>query len=89
MRKKKSFIKSLIYCLYFFTGFSIGVILIWPGILNNANRKCFVNILKDGSDGKVSIGTVLSIEPNRLLKIKNTKNFYKKVLLIGDQCFRD
>ena len=88
MSKKKSIVKSLIYCLYFFTGFSIGVILIWPGILNNANRKCFVNILKDGSDGKISIGTILSIEPNSLLKIKNTKSSYTKILLIGDQCFR-
>ena len=88
MRKKKSIVKSLIYCLYFFTGFSIGVILIWPGILNNANRKCFVNILKDGSDGKISIGTILSIEPNSLLKIKNIKSIYTKILLIGDQCFR-
>ena len=88
MSKKKSIVKSLIYCLYFFTGFSIGVILIWPGILNNENRKCFVNIIKDGSDGKVSIGTILSIEPNSLLKIKNTKSKYTKILLIGDQCFR-
>ena len=89
MRKKKSIIKSLIYCLYFFTGFSIGVLLIWPGILNNENRKCFTKIIKDGSDGKVSIGTILSIEPNSLLKIKNTKSKYTKILLIGDQCFRE
>ena len=89
MRKKKSFIKSLIYCLFFFTGFSIGVILIWPGILNNENRKCFAKIIKDGSDGKVSIGTILTIEPNSLLKIKNAKNKYSKILLIGDQCFRE
>ena len=89
MRKKKSIIKSLIYCLFFFTGFSIGVILIWPGILNNENLKCFAKIIKDGSDGKVSIWTILTIEPNSLLKIKNTKSKYTKILLIGDQCFRE
>ena len=89
MRRKKYILNLLTYGLYFFTGFSIGIILIWPGVLNFDKRKCFLKIIKDGSDGKVSIGTVLSIEPNRLLKIKNTKNFYKKVLLIGDQCFRD
>ena len=88
MRKKKSIIKSIIYCLYLFTGISIGIIIIWPGILNNENRKCFVNIIKDGIDGKLSIGTILSIEPNSLLKIKNTKSIYTKILLIGDQCFR-
>jgi len=89
MRKKKSLLNFLFYSLYFVTGFSFAIILIWPGILNFEKRKCFFKIIKDGSDGKVSIGTVLSIEPNRLLKIKNTKNIYNRVLLIGDQCFRD
>ena len=88
MRKKKTIIKSLIYCLYLFTGISLGIILIWPGILNFENRKCFFKIIKDGSDGKVSIGTILLIEPNSLLKIKNAKSKYTKILLIGDQCFR-
>ena len=88
MRKKKSIIKSLIYCLYLFTGISIGMILIWPGLLNSEKRNCFFKIIKDGSDGEVSIGTILSIEPNSLLKIKNAKTKYTKILLIGDQCFR-
>ena len=79
MLKKKS-ILNLLYGLYFFSGFTIAVILIWPGVLSLENRKCFLKIIKDGSDGKVSIGTVLSIEPNRLLKIQNTKNIYNKVL---------
>ena len=89
MRKKKAILNFLIYGFYFFTGFSIGIILVWPGILNSENRKCFLKIIKDGSDGKVSIGTILSIEPNNLLKIKNAKSKYTKILLIGDQCFRE
>ena len=88
MRKKKSIINFLIYSLYFFTGFSIGIIIIWPGVLNLEKGNCFLKIIKDGSDGKESIGTILSIEPNSLLKIKNTKSKYTKILLIGDQCFR-
>ncbi len=88
MYKKKSILNLLVNGLYFLTGFSIGVILIWPGVLNSENRKCFFKIIKDGSNGKVSIGTFLFIEPKRLLKIKNAKNKYSKVLLIGDQCFR-
>jgi len=88
MSKKKSIIKFLIYAIYFFAGFSIGIILIWPGVLQSKNRKCFFNIMKDGSDGRISIGTILSIEPNYLLKIKNAKTKYSKILLIGDQCFR-
>ena len=71
-----------------FLGFALGVIVIWPGIISGNSRKCFFNILKDGSDGSVKIGTLLSINPNYLLKIKKTKNKYLKILLIGDSCFR-
>ena len=72
----------------FILGFSIGVISIWPGIISGNNRKCFFNILKDASDGSVKIGTILSINPNYFLKIKNTKSKYLKVLLIGNSCFQ-
>ena len=72
----------------FILGFSIGIISIWPGIISLNSRKCFFNILIDGSDGYVKIGTLLSINPNYLLKIKKTKNKYLKILLIGDTCFR-
>ena len=88
MAKKKSNLNYFINLLWFLTGISIGFILIWPGILKFENRKCFVKIIQDGSDGKVSIGTIISIEPNYLLKIKNAENIYTKILLIGDQCFR-
>ena len=69
-------------------GFSLGVISIWPGIVSGNSRRCFYKILKDGSDGSVKVSTLLSINPNYLLKIKNIKNFYLKILLIGDSCFR-
>ena len=58
----------------FILGFSIGVISIWPGIISGNSRKCFFNILKDGSDGSVKIGTLFSINPNYLVKIKKNKN---------------
>ena len=89
MRKKK------IYKVIYFQiipililGFSLGVISIWPGIVSGNSRKCFFKILKDGSDGSVKISTIFSINPNYLLKIKNAKNNYLKVLFIGDSCFR-
>ena len=85
---KKNFYKNFIHAIFFFIGLSAGILFIWPGIISVDNRKCFFNILKDGSDGKVSLGTILSIEPNYLLKINNAETKYKKILLIGDQCFR-
>ena len=72
----------------FILGLSVGVILIWPGMISGNSRKCFFNILLDGSDGSVRVGTLLSMNTNYLLKIKNTKNKYLKILLIGDSCFR-
>ena len=72
----------------FILGLSVGIISIWPGIISGNNRKCFFNILLDGSDGSLRVGTLISINSNYLLKIKNTKNKYLKILLIGDSCFR-
>ena len=89
MRKKK--IYKVIYLQIIpliILGFSLGVLSIWPGIISGNNRKCFFKILKDGSDGSVKIGTVLSINPNYLLKIKNANNNYLKILYVGDSCFR-
>ena len=88
MSRKKIKINNLINTLFFLTGFSIGIFLIWPGILKSENRRCFYKIIEDGSDGKVSVGTILSIDPNSLVKINNAKNTYVKVLRIGDYCFR-
>ena len=88
MRRKKLKINNLINTLFFLTGLSIGILLIWPGILKSDNRRCFYKIIQDGRDGKISIGTILSIDPNSLVKINNAKNTYGKVLRIGDYCFR-
>ena len=88
MGLKKSKRNNLINSLFFLSGLSIGIIIIWPGILKNNNRRCFFKIIEDGSDGKVSMGTILSIDPKSLVKIRNAKDTYGKVLRIGDYCFR-
>ena len=88
MTRRKLKINKLINTLFFLTGLSIGIFLIWPGILKSDNRRCFYKIIQDGSDGSVSVGTILSIDPNTLVKINNAKNTYGKLLRIGDYCFR-
>ena len=88
MSRKKININNIINTLFFLTGLTIGIFLIWPGILNSNNLRCFYKIIEDGSDGKVSVGTILSIDPNSLVKINNAKNTYDKILRIGDYCFR-
>ena len=86
LRKSKR--NKLFNVIFFLTGFSLGIILIWPGILKNESRRCFYRIISDGSDGKVNMGTILSIDPNSLIKINNAKNTHGKILRIGDYCFR-
>ena len=71
-----------------FLGFSLGLIAVWPGIISRNSRNCFYNIIKDGSSGNIKIKTILLVNPNYLLRIKNAKNDYWKVLLVGDACFR-
>ena len=88
MSHRNSKINNLFYALFFLTGLSLGIILIWPGLLKNENRKCFLKIIEDVSDGKVKIGTILSIDPKSLVIINNAKNSYSKILRIGDYCFR-
>ena len=88
MSKKKSREKLILSFFFLFVGFFLGVGTIWPGLVTETGRKCFLKIIKDGSDGSVSISTIFSITPNYLLKINNEKNTYFKVLLIGDFCFR-
>ena len=88
MSLRKSKIHNLINTLFFLSGLSIGILLIWPGILKSNSRRCFYKIINDGSDGKVTIGTILSIDPSSPVKINNARNTYDKVLRIGDYCFR-
>ena len=87
---RKRFYKTFYFQIIpiFIIGFSIGIISIWPGIISGNSRKCFLKILMDGSDGSIKLETLLSINPNYLLKVKNTNNKYLKILLIGDSCFR-
>ena len=88
--RKRNFYKKFYFKIFpiFCLGFFIGVFTIWPGIISGNSRKCFFNIIKDGSDGDIQIKTILLVNPNYLLKIKNAKNNYLKVLLVGDSCFR-
>tara|TARA_A100000164_G_C21410759_1_gene542046 strand:- start:26 stop:292 length:267 start_codon:yes stop_codon:yes gene_type:complete len=85
-RKKYKFLKPF---LFLTTGLFLGVGALWPGFITDTGRKCFFKIINDGKDGKVSLGTIFSITPNYLMKINNAENKYKKILLIGDYCFRN
>ena len=84
-KSKLSIVQSF---LFLTLGFFIGIGVIWPGLITDKGRKCFLKIIKEGSEGSVSLATIFSITPNYLLKIHSAKNKYNKILLIGDACFR-
>ena len=88
MNRRKSKLRIIQPLMFLFIGFILGIGSIWPGLISQPGRKCFFEIIQDGSDGNVSLGTIFSISPNYLLKISNEKNKYNKILLIGDFCFR-
>ena len=88
MQRRKSKIRIFQPLMFLFIGFIMGIGSIWPGMISEPRRKCFFKIIEDGSDESVSLGTIFSISPNYLLRIRNEKNKYNKVLLIGDFCFR-
>ena len=88
MIQAKSKLRLLQSFLFLTLGIILGVGAIWPGLITEKGRKCFLKIIQDGINGNVSLGTIFSITPNYLLKINNEKNKYNKILLIGDFCFR-
>ncbi len=88
MTRAKTKNRCLQSFLILMLGLILGVGAKWPGLTTQTGRKCFVKIIKDGSDGNVSLGTIFSITPKYLLKIRNEKNKFNKILLIGDFCFR-
>ena len=88
MTRIKSKIRFFHSFLFLTLGIILGLVAIWPGLLTETGRKCFSKIIKDGSDGDLSLGTIFFINPKYLLKIHYEKNKYNKLLLIGDYCFR-
>ena len=88
MNRSRSKFRFLQFFLFLVLGIFLGVVAIWPGIISTKGRKCFLQIIKDGSDGNVSLQTIFSITPNYLLEIHNARNKHNKILLIGDYCFR-
>ena len=88
MSKRKSYMKIIEPSTFLLIGISIGIILIWPGIVTFEGRRCFLKIIKDSSDGSISLNTLFSIKTSYIFKIKNQKNKYVKGLLVGDYCFR-
>ena len=73
--------------LFLFAGIFAGLYLSWPGILISKNWNCFIDIIRNSADDRISIKALLEVSPSYLIKGKN-KNMNSKIRVVADACFR-
>ena len=59
----------------------------WPGITSRENWKCFIKIINDSKQDKLSLKAALSISPKFLLK-SDSMDYFSKLRIVSDACFR-
>ena len=57
----------------------------WPGITSCENWKCFIKIINDSKQDKLSLKADLSSTPKFLLK--SDSNYFSKLRIVSDACF--
>ena len=72
---------------FFLFGIFLGSWISWPGIISSENWKCFIKIINDSKQDKLSLKAALSITPKLLLKSDLRDNF-SKLRIVSDVCFR-
>ena len=74
-------------CLFFLFGILLGSWISWPGITSTKNWKCFMRIINDSKNDKLSLKAALSISPKFLLRSESL-NYSSKLRIVSDACFR-
>ena len=52
---RNSNVRFLQYFSLLALGIILGVVAIWPGLITEKGRKCFLKIIQDGRDGNLSL----------------------------------
>ena len=78
------YMKGLLFLLF---GIFLGSWISWPGITSPGNWKCFMKIINDSKQDKLSLKAALSITPKFLLKSDSMDSF-SKLRIVSDACFR-
>ena len=68
-------------------GIFIGSLISWPGITSPENWKCFIKIINDSKQDKLSLKAALSISPKFLL-MSDSMDYFSKLRFVSDACFR-
>ena len=71
---------------FFLFGIFLGSWISWPGITSAKNWKCFIKIISNSKQDKLSL-KVLSITPKFLLKT-DSMDYFSKLRIVNDTCFR-
>ena len=71
----------------FLFGIFLGSWISWPGITSTENWECFMRIINDSKQNKLSLKAALSISPKIFLKGDSLDDF-SKLRIVSDACFR-
>ena len=72
---------------FFLFGILLGSWISWPGIISTENWKCFIKIINDSKQDKLSLKAALSVTPKFLLK-SDSMDYFSKLRIVSDACFR-
>ena len=80
-------LRSMKGFFFFLFGIFLGSWVSWPGITSTENWKCFIKIINDSRQDKLSLKAALSISPKFLLK-SDSMDHFSKLRIVSDACFR-
>jgi len=72
---------------FFLFGIFLATWFSWPGITSTDNWKCFIKIINNSKQDKLSLKVALSISPRFLLK-SDSMDYFSKLRIVSDACFR-
>ena len=72
---------------FFLFGVFLRSCISWPGIISSEDWKCFIKIINDSRQDKLSLKAALSITPKFLLK-SDSMDYFSKLRIVSDACFR-
>ena len=82
-----SYLRNMKGFFFLLFGIFLGSWISWPGITSTKNWECFMKIINDSKNDKLSLKAALSISPKFLLKA-DSMDYPSKLRIVSDTCFR-
>ena len=81
------YLRSMKGLFFFLVGVFLGSWVSWPGITSPEKWECFIKIINDSRQDKLSLKAALSISPKFLL-MSDSMDYFSKLRFVSDACFR-